>query len=411
MDERNLKKNMLWNGVGNLLYVACQWVVTVLVTKLGNFYDAGVLSIAMSITATFRTLALFGIRNFQVSDAEEKYTDSCYVGFRMITCAVALVGCMGFALMAGYRSAQLLSIFLFMMFHLSENLSDVLHGIAQKNDRLDVAGKSFAAKGVGLLIVFLACYRLSDSLNLGLFAMAMLSWLVTLFYDVFTVKKLARFSFLPKGGDWFSLAKETAPLCVYLFLNAAIVSAPKLFLERMCGEEVLGAYSSIYAPALLIPVVLGYLYNPFAQIFGEHCKAHDRSAFLRLMARLCAIIAAASALMMAVGYFLGDWALVLVFGEKIRPYVSYFMPILIAMAVVAFFSFFCMLSTVLRDFLWLVGACAVGFLSEVVFTPSWIGASGVNATSYSCILAAATASVILLLRTLWILLSKQKRRI
>ncbi len=410
MSEQNLKRNMLWNGVGNLLYVACQWVVTVLVTKLGNFYDAGVLSVAMSVTATFRTLALFGIRNFQVSDAEGKYSDTCYVGFRLITCTVALVGCMGFSLVVRYNAEQLLAILWFMMFHLSENFSDVLHGIAQKRDRLDIAGKSFAAKGVGLLAVFVLCYRLTGSLNLGLFAMAALSWSVTLFYDVFRVRRLASFALTERKLQWFSLAKETVPLCVYLFLNAAIISVPKLILGEVCGEELLGAYSSIYAPALLIPVVLGYVYNPFAQIFGEHCKTKDRKAFLMLMAKLCAAIAAISALMMLAAAFLGDWALVLVFGDPIRPYVSFFMPILLAMAVCAFFSFFCMLATVLRDFVWLVGACAAGFVTELAVTSVWIDAVGINATSYSCSVAALIASVILLVRILRILLSKRKWR-
>lgn len=410
MSEGNLRRNMLWNAAGNLIYVACQWLVTVLVTTLGSFHDAGVLSVAMSITATFRTLALFGIRNFQVSDVDGKYSDSCYVGFRVITCLAALAGCMIFALAADYTAEQLLATLLFMLFHLSENFADVLHGIAQKRDRLDVAGMSFAARGLGLLIVFVAVYRISGNLLLGLLAMTLCTWLVTLLFDLIEVRRLAKFSIALGGKNWLSLAGETAPLCVYLFLNAAIVSAPKLFLERVSGEEILGAYSSIYAPALLIPVVLGYLYNPFAQIFGELCKKRDRAAFLRLTGKLCLAIACVSILIMVVGYFLGEWGLVLIFGEMIRPYVGFFMPILAAMAIVAFFSFFCMLATVLRDFWWLVSACAVGVLLEILLTVPWIRASGINATSYSCILAAAAATLILCGRVLWILLSKQKRR-
>ncbi len=410
MSEGNLKRNMIWNAAGNLIYVACQWLVTVLVTKLGNFHDAGVLSVAMSITSTFRTLALFGIRNFQVSDVDGKYSSNCYVGFRVITCLLALAGCMTFALVAQYNAEQLFATLFFMLFHLSENFADVLHGIAQKRDRLDLAGMSFAARGLGILIVFVACYRISGNLLLGLLAMALCSWIVTLIFDLFEVRKLEKFRVLSKGTNWFSLARETAPLCVYLFLNAAIVSAPKLFLERVSGEEILGAYSSIYAPALLIPVVLGYLYNPFAQIFGELCKKRDRSAFLRLTGKLCLAIAVVSLLIMVVGYFLGEWGLVLIFGEMIRPYVDFFMPILVAMAVVAFFSFFCMLATVLRDFWWLVSACAVGVVLEILLTVPWIRATGINATSYTCILAASVATLILLCRVLWILLSKQKRR-
>ena len=411
MSEQNLKKNMIWNAAGNLIYMACQWIVTVLVTNLGDFYDAGVLSIAMSVSATFRTLAMFGIRNYQVSDVDNKYSDTCYVFFRLITCTAALVACMAFALAADYTGEQLLAIFLFMMFHLAENFSDVLHGIAQKNERLDIAGQSFAIKGIGILIVFLTCYKLTGNLNLGLFAMALLSWMSTLLFDVFEVRRLTRFSFLARGTKWATLAKETAPLCVYLFLSAAITTVPKLILERQSGEVILGAYSSIFAPALLIQAAMGYIYNPFAQILGQHRKSGDRRAFLTLSAKLTGAIAALTVCMIVAAHFLGEWGLKLIFGEAILPYVYLFIPILCAVALIAFFSFLCMLSTVLRDFWWLLIACTVGVAAEIVLTAPWIDYAGTNATSYSCILAAGLASAILLVRTLYLLLKKQTRSV
>ena len=120
MTEQNLKKNMLWNAAGNLIYLLSQWLITIFVANIGDFSDAGLLSIAMSVSATFQTVAMFGIRNFQVSDVENKYSDTCYVTLRSVTCIFSLALCMGFSLISGYRSGQLLAIFLFMLFRLSE---------------------------------------------------------------------------------------------------------------------------------------------------------------------------------------------------------------------------------------------------------------------------------------------------
>jgi len=191
-----MKKNMLWNAAGNLIYLGCQWLITVLVTNLGQFRDAGILSIAMSVSATFQTVAMFGIRNYQVSDVYGKYSDTCYVSFRIISCLVAMGGCIGFSLLNGYLGEQLLAIFLFMLFRLAENFSDVLHGIAQKNERLDLAGKSFAIKGIGILAVFLVGYRFGGSLTVGLLSMALFSWVSTLAYDIFVVRRISRFGVL-----------------------------------------------------------------------------------------------------------------------------------------------------------------------------------------------------------------------
>ena len=406
----NMRKNILWNAVGNLIYMFCQWLITVLVTRLGTFEEAGILSIAMSVSAIFQTLAMFGIRNFQVSDVEERYSDTNYVTFRVLTCTVAPIACAVFSLIAGYRGRAILAILLFMLFRLAENFADVFHGIAQKNGRLDIAGKSFAIKGCGALAAFLGGYLAVGELCAAIGCMAAFSILSTLLYDMPAVSRLASYRLLVLRDTRIAqLAAETAPLCVYLLLNVAIMTLPKLILERSCGEELLGAYSSIFAPALLIQAVMGYVYTPFATSFGACRAAGDRRGFLLLFAKLTAVIAALTAIMLPTAYFLGEPLLRLIFGEKIAPYVSYLIPILIAIALTAFYSFLCMLATVLRRFLWLIGSSAVAVLLELALTGGWINGAGVNATSYSLILAVSAASLILFLDLLYALFRKKER--
>ena len=407
--EQDLKKNMLWNAAGNLIYLGSQWLITVLVANIGNFKDAGILSIAMSISATFQTLAMFGLRNFQISDVENKYSDSAYVKFRVVTCTVALLGCMLFSLLGGYGVGYLLPIFIFMLFRLSENFSDVLHGIAQKNGRLDIAGKSFAIKGLSTLVIFIAGYKLSDNLSVSLLLMAALSWTSTLLYDMVVVRKLSQFRLWTPRLDWFSLAKETAPLCIYLFLSAAIYTVPKLILEQRCGEEILGAYSSIFAPALLISTAAGYLYTPFVPAFAEARQENDSRAFIMLFLKISVAVAAFALITVIAAVFLGDFALGLLFGDKILGYTYLLIPILVSIFVNAMFTFLCTLCVVLRDFRGLLVACAAGLVCEVAVTGTWIDSSGVNATSYGYILACAISGIMLLFRMLYLLFGKNKK--
>lgn len=408
MSEQNLKKNMLWNAAGNLIYLMCQWIVTVLVTNIGAFRDAGLLSVAMSVSATFQTVAMFGIRNYQVSDVENKYSDTCYAFFRVVTCAAALVACIAFSLICGYGGEQMLAITLFMLFRLAENFSDVLHGIAQKRGRLDIAGKAFAIKGIGLVAVFLAAYRWSGQLCAGLFAMAAFSIGSTILYDLVAVRRLSAFGLVSRERDWLALAKETAPLCLYLFFSAAISTVPKLILEKRCGEDILGAYSSIFAPALLIAAAAGYLYTPFIPSFANAYREKQNRAFLSLFAKLGAAIAVLAVLCLLGAWLLGDFALELIFGEKILAYAYLLIPILVYIFINALFAFLCMLEVVLRDFGWLLIACASGLLTEILFTGLWIGRGGVNATSYSLMLGAALPSMIMFIRILTILRKNRK---
>lgn len=376
------KKNILWNAFGNILYLGCQWLVTVLVTRLFGYEDAGVLSLAMSISATFQTVALFGIRNYQVSDIEDKYSDSTYVGFRGICCFTALILCMMFSFVNSYDSNQMWAIFWFMMYRLAENYSDVLHGIAQKNNRLDIAGKAFAIKGLETIIFFLLGYYLFKNLVVAITIMAMGSWVTTWAYDYVCIKKMSDIHLTDKLKNCFLLGKETVPLCIYMFLLSAISTVPKYILEKMCDATALGAYSSIYAPALLIQAAAGYIYSPFATQFAEYYTSKEVCNFKKMFKQLSVVILGVAIVILIGGSVLGEWVLQLLFGPGIIAYIELLLPILFSTFATAYLAFLCMLQIVIRDFKGLICGCLCGVLLCCILTPLAINMFGINGASY-----------------------------
>ncbi len=402
--DKCFKRNLLWNAGGNVVYLIAQWLITVLVTVLGGLEDAGILSLAMSISASFQTLALFGIRSFQVSDREGKFSDTAYVGFRAVSCSAALLFCLIFALCNGYSPEVCHAISLFMIFRLAENYSDVLHGIAQNNERLDIAGKSFAVKGVGLLVCFLCGYWISSSLLLGILLMAAFSTLSTLIYDLPAVRHLSDFRLIAPLREYKLLVKTALPLCIYQFLNALLLSLPKWFLEIQCGNEVLGAYSSIFAPVMLLQAAGIYLYTPFTTVFSRlYGEGYKRKIF-GLFYKISAAILGFFLLTLVAAVFFGEWALVLVFGDQILPYVDFLMPILIANLAVTYLGFLTMLTVVLRQIKWIVAAFATG-TAVLLLTPLAVNLFGANGASYALLLASCVINAMLLCRIL-ILFSK-----
>lgn len=388
---------MIWNAFGNIVYLACQWFVTVMVTRVAGYEDAGILSLAMSISATFQTIALFGIRNYQVSDIDCKYSDSCYSGLRIVTCVVAMVLSMSFSLMNRYDATQLTAIFWFMVFRLAENYSDVLHGMAQKRDRLDIAGKSFLIKGIFSTAFFFAGYLAFHSLNIGLACMAMSSVITTVLYDWHAVKQmLSETSVSHNLTECMHLAKETAPLCAYMFVNSAIATVPKYILEKMCDEIALGAYSSIFAPALLIQAAAAYIYVPFTSKFAEYKKAEDYKSFHKLMMQIIGVIAVIAMVAIIGCVFLGEWGLKLIFGESIATYTNLLIPVVICTFTTSYLAYFGMLEVVIRDFKGLLIGCCIGLLICICTTPFFINLCGINGTSYGLILGSVAACVYLL---------------
>lgn len=395
MTAENLKKNLLWNAAGNVIYLGCQWLITVLVTIIGGFEDAGVLSVAMSVSAIFQAVAAFGIRSFQISDLKEKYSDSCYVNFRFLTCAAAMVFCVIFSLISGYFGGQLLAICLFMIFRLAECYSDVLHGIAQKKGRLDIAGKSFSIKGIGSLASFLLGYCLSGALNVGIFAMMLFSLGFALCYDLPAVRRLSKFRLFGELSKCRRLALETLPLCLYLVLYNALSMIPKLMLEQECGEVILGAYSSIFAPAMLLQIAAGYIYNPFATQFALYRQTGDRKKYNSLLIKIVLFIFVVASIVMIAAQFWGEFALTIVFGEQILTYVYMMNPILILNFAISYFGFFAMLVIALRRISFLIAAVLTGFVVVIASAVPLIRWLGPNGASYALILALIPSIVIL----------------
>ena len=96
-----MKRNIFWNTFGTVFYGFCTWLITIIVVHIGSFTDAGYLSIAMSTASTWSAVALFAMRNYQITDVEHEYTDSQYVSSRVISCIAAYVILVFAAFMSG----------------------------------------------------------------------------------------------------------------------------------------------------------------------------------------------------------------------------------------------------------------------------------------------------------------------
>ena len=141
--QLSVKANMLWNSVGSMTYLACQWFVTIVVVRLSSgFDDAGLLSLAMSVVGIFSTFANFKMGTYQISDIKRENSLGEYMGFRCVTLVAAFVACMVYALFTCATYA-LVTIALFYAFKAIGLLIDILHCEDQVNRRMDYIGKSF----------------------------------------------------------------------------------------------------------------------------------------------------------------------------------------------------------------------------------------------------------------------------
>ncbi|MCM1257800.1 MAG: lipopolysaccharide biosynthesis protein [Roseburia sp.] len=349
MKEKSTLANIFYNSFGTMFYYGCQWLTTILIVHLSGYQDAGNYSLAMTFTAAFAIFALFNTRQFQVSDVKGEYTDKTYIVSRYIAMAAAFLICVIGLLFNAYTVFQWLVILLYMLFKCGEAWVDVYHGICQKNGRMDFICYSFIARGILMLISFCGVIYATGNLLLGVLAMAVSTYLVIFFYD-----RHMAMQFVQDGEKADFKALKTlmvilVPLVIVSVTNNLSISLPKYFLERYFDETVLGYYSSVATPSLIVQVGASTIFVPLITPLADKLLANDKKGFAGILKKVFFAFVVLSALAVLVSFLLGEWFLALVFGEEIRPYTYLFVPIIITTLLISINACLFPVCTVFRE--------------------------------------------------------------
>lgn len=382
----SIAQNTVYNTVGSCFYLVCQWLVTVLVIRLGSVEFGGILTLAMSVTNVLFTLCTFGIRSYQVSDYSRKYTTGEYVTTRVFLCAsalgITLVYC---AFFSGFSRYEAACVLVYMLFRVGEALSDEHQAIQQVGERMDYIFWSFVLRGLLLVGTFSAALVLFRDLLAAFAAMAASTGCVVLFFELPVCRRLDRFSWRFNPGRTVKLLAENIPLMTNSFLMAFCVTIPRSTLDAVHGHYLMGIYGSVAAPAAIVQSAVLWLYMPSMTRFSAHYNERRKDAFLRLNRQMLSLMGGAAVLVLAGAALLGRWGLGLLFGEEIARYSSLLLPTLVTTVLIAAEYYLSALLTVARKLsVILVSNIAATVVTLVLSNPlvRAYGAQGVNDVLY-----------------------------
>lgn len=345
-------RNALYNTIGSLTYLACQWLITLLVVRLGNVEDAGVLSVCMSMTNVFFTLCTFGMRTYMVSDRQGKYSDSLYFSTRAFCCFCSLAICViASVLSADYTSSVVVCIALYMLFRIGEAIVDMQQAVQQRAERMDYICVSFLLRGIGTVCAFSLTLWLTGSLLLAIAAMGLVTFAVIFCYDGSICRRLTTVQWTWQPKSMAELLWETTPLMLNSLLSAAMVSIPRLRLEALFGSYTMGIYASVATPAVIVQSAAIWLYAPSVVILTKYWTGKDKKSYKQHVACLLGILVGIFALACAGASLLGKWGLNLLFGQEIAAHAALLPAVLMGTGLIALSMFLSALLTIARK-LW-----------------------------------------------------------
>lgn len=387
MEKRlSLSRNVLYNSVGSLVYLMSQWLINVLVVRLGSYADGGMLSLSVTLTNVFYVLATFSIRVYQASDVTGKFSAGRYISTRVMTSILGMGLCILFALAnVQYDGAQKSCIILYMLFKLTESLVDTFAAEQQKAMRMDYIFRSFIMRSVTSLGSFVAAMLLWHSLPLALLLMALTTMPVVLFYDGRIVRRMTGFRLTLRPAEALPLLRAAWPMMVNSAMMTLLTSIPRYFLEHFHGQEVMGIYAAIATPAVIVQAGCSFVYSPLVAPLSEKYARGDRAGFRTTAIKAAVLVLALFGVVVVGAALLGEWGLTILFGESIRSYAWLLIPALLTSLCSAMLYFFEVPLTIMSRLksMTAVHLCAVALslVLSVVLVPR-LGMRGVNLTMY-----------------------------
>ena len=159
---------------------------------------------------------------------------------------------------------------------------------------------------------------------------------------------------------------------------------------------MLGAYSSVAAPALIVQMGAVYLYGPLLDIFAGYYVSGNKQGFITLLKRVVAGIILISICASLLLLFIGPWALELLFGSDISQYEYLLQPVILSTATTAFLWFFSDLMISIRDFRANFAGNIAAMACVLALSIPMINIFGLNGVSFAGALACVAGVLVLL---------------
>lgn len=381
-----MKRNIVLNTAGNLIYNLCQWLLTILVVRLSsNYENAGYLGLAMTTGSTYSAIALWGMRNYQISDVKNVFTDSEYLSSRIITCVLAYACCVLGCIFEN-SSYQILCIDVFMICRISEAFVDVLHGMDQKFDRYDYIFLSMTFRGVFSVIIFSVLFVLSKNLVLAILVMSLFDMGWVLIYDLRKTSALSRLK-VEFSKNIIDLLKACAPIVVFTFLLSMVNLFPKNILQNLKGTNLLGVYTSMASPTLVVQLFASVALSPLIPKLSRYFYDKRKKDFRSLLNKMYLALLGIAAITLLGAALIGRWGLSFLYGKDILKYYDAFMPMILCTIGLAYVWILYAVVTALRKIKAMLIGMLVDFSVVLLVSHPLIGLWGLNGTNLVQIIA------------------------
>jgi len=357
LKTKNISRDaFFWNAFSAIMNSFQTMVLLLVVTNTGTDSDSAWFVMAYAVGNLMLHVGKYGVRQFQVTDTDERYSFREYRLARVVS-MVLMAGSTAAFLLYGmifrdYPAGKTAAILLVTLLKGIEAWEDVYHGRMQQKGRLDTAGRILGIRLFLFLLLFSGLFLITKRLVLTLLvsvtAEALLSFIMNrsvigAFRDEKEKRELSR---VKQGA--VGILRDCFPLAVSMCLNMYIANAPKYTIDAVVSDDTQTAFNVVFMPVFVIALMANFIYQPVLKKMGELWNGGKTDIFRSRVRKLFLMTVLLDLVLTAVGGLIGIPVLELIYGVSLSEFRGILILFLLAGGVIALQNLMILVITTLR---------------------------------------------------------------
>lgn len=369
---KSAKRVFLLNAIAGMLNAGQSFIILFVLSRTSCIEDSGLFAFAYSIACLFLTIAMYGMRTYQVSDTQEQVFFNCYLISRAITCGVMLVGLCFFELYGimynHYSVKKIIIIAVVCLWKMVDALSDVFYADWQVGDKLNQASVSIIFRTIFSLFAFVYVILYSHSLVYACF-FACLSNYIVFFISLKMQKRKILFYKNIKRNYLIKILKECLPICIMSFLAMYLANISKYAIDKNLTDYYQAIYGYIAMPVFLIELIGNWIIQP--NLFNMSMRYNEKSSlFLKYVKKQFLYITAIALFTILLGLIMGIPILSIIYNTNLYQYKFDFAIVLLGGYLLAIAGYMMTILTIMRKQKWGIIAYFICGLLATIFSNS-----------------------------------------
>ena len=318
--NKQFSKNFIWNTLGTGFNAFNSLFFMIIVTRINGVDEAGIFTLAFSTATILYSIGIYAGRIYQVTELNKEISDKDFIASRIITSILMIVLILGFCLIRGYDIEKLIIFLLLTIYKVLEAFSDVIYGILQKHENLDIVGKSLFIKSLLSICAFFILNIITKNMILSTITMIVICIIIIIIYDLQKAYSYIDFNIKVKIKNVWNIFKKGFFVFAISFLGMYVLNAPKYAIDTYLTSEIQTIFGIIVMPATVIGLVAQFLIYPYLNQIVTLYKNKDIISLKKVLLKIILFIIAFGVVATLLGYFIGTQILGFIYGIDLSAY-------------------------------------------------------------------------------------------